>query len=313
MVSTRTLTILLMGPTAAGKTALAVWLAQHLPIDIISVDSVMVYRGLDIGSGKPNAATLQACPHQLVDICEPTAVYSAAQFCADALRLIPVIHAKGRIPLLVGGTMLYFRALRQGLAALPSADPELRQRLEAAAAAHGWPVLHERLQAVDALTAARLHPHDAQRIQRALEVYELSGQPLSWWLQQQVKSAFDYPHLTLALAPTQRETLHRWIAERFNQMLNEGLLDEVRQLQARGDLHLGLPALRAVGYRQTWEYCAEGRDDLAALQERAVAATRQFAKRQYTWLRQEQQAHWLDSCDPTHPQQALHLIRQALA
>ncbi len=311
MVSTRPLTILLLGPTAAGKTALAIWLAQRLPIDIISVDSVMVYRGLDIGSGKPSADILRAYPHQLIDICEPTAVYSAAQFCTDALRLIPAIHAQGRIPLLVGGTMLYFRALRQGLASLPSADPALRLRLEAAAAAEGWPALHARLQAVDALTAARLHPHDAQRIQRALEVYELSGRPLSWWLQQQAASAFDYPHLTLALAPARRETLHRWIDERFTQMLAQGLLDEVRQLQARGDLHLGLPALRAVGYRQTWDYCANGGGDLDTLRDRAVAATRQFAKRQYTWLRQEQQAHWLDSCDPQHPQQALALIQAA--
>ena len=247
--------VCLMGPTAAGKTDLAVTLVEQLPMDIISVDSVMVYRGMDIGSAKPDSATLARAPHRLIDIRDPAEAYSAAQFREDALREMAEISGEGRFPLLVGGTMLYFRALLSGLSSLPSADAEIRTRLEAEAEVEGWASLHRRLAEVDAAAATRIHPNDPQRIQRALEVYELTGVPLSeLQQQQQVDQALPYRIIKLAVAPADRSILHQRIAQRIEQMLREGLVEEVESLRQRGDLHLDLPALRAVGYRQVWEF-----------------------------------------------------------
>lgn len=285
-----------MGPTASGKTGLAVNLVQRFPLDIISVDSVMVYRGMDIGSAKPDPKTLHTAPHRLIDIREPTEPYSTAQFREDALREMEDITRSGRVPLLVGGTMLYFRGLRRGLATLPTADPELRARIDARIATEGLPALHAELARVDPEAAGRIHPNDPQRIQRALEVYELTGVPLS---QQQAGSqhdSLDCECLTLVVAPVDREALRQRIRRRFEQMLNEGLVDEVRQLRARGNLSRELPAIRAVGYRQVWQHL-EGDSDEAAMIDAAVTATGQLAKRQLTWLRAETDAVWFDSED----------------
>ena len=273
----------LAGPTASGKTEVALALARRLPLEVISVDSALVYRGLDIGSAKPSAAERAAVPHHLIDLIDPLQAYSAAQFVADARRLIDEIRARGRLPLLVGGTMLYFKALREGLDAMPPADPALRRTLDARAAREGWPALHAELAQVDPATAARLAPNDAQRIQRALEVWLATGRPLSAW-QQGPRPADGAAWPLLALEPTSRAWLHQRIAARFHAMLAAGLLDEVRALRARGDLHPGLPALRAVGYRQAWE-ALEHDHPPALLAERGIAATRQLAKRQLTWLR----------------------------
>jgi tRNA dimethylallyltransferase len=276
----------LAGPTAAGKTAVALDLARHLgsrwPVEIISVDSALVYRGMDIGTAKPSTAERAEVPHHLIDILEPTDAYSAAQFVADATRLAAEIRARGHLPLLVGGTMLYVKALREGIDAMPPADPALRRELDERAAREGWPALHAELARIDPVTAARLAPADAQRIQRALEVHALSGRPLSAW-QQGPRAADAHAWPLVALEPASRAWLHRRIAERFAAMLDAGLLDEVRQLRARGDLHAGLPSMRCVGYRQAWEALETG--DTATLQERGIAATRQLAKRQLTWLR----------------------------
>ncbi len=285
--------IFLMGPTAAGKTDLAVELTRHLPCDIVSVDSAMVYRGMDIGTAKPDAATLAEAPHRLIDICDPAEAYSAAAFCRDALAEMAAIRAHGRIPLLVGGTMLYFRALEQGLSPLPSADPALRRRLAAEAEEGGWPRLHARLAEVDPVAAARIRPTDPQRIQRALEVYELTGEPLSHWFAQSREAALPVRPVKLVLAPADRGTLQARIARRFEAMLAGGLLEEVAALYGRGDLHPDLPAIRAVGYRQAWAHLA-GEIDADSLRERGVIATRQLAKRQYTWLRKEKNAAWLE-------------------
>ena len=282
------------GPTAAGKTALSLALAEAVqhrwPVELISVDSALVYRGMDIGTAKPSAAERARLPHHLIDLLDPAEAYSAARFVADARRLIAEVHARGHLPLLVGGTMLYFKALFEGLDAMPASDPAVRAVLDAEAAARGWPALHAELARVDPVTAARLPPTDAQRIQRALEVYRLSGQPLSAFHTRQGSPAAPPPPL-LALEPSDRAWLHRRIAERFAGMLAQGLLDEVRGLRARGDLHPGLPSMRCVGYRQAWEMldaCGDqppGLADLAGFVERASAATRQLAKRQLTWLR----------------------------
>ena len=275
--------ILLMGPTASGKSAVASELAQRLPLEIVSVDSAQVYRGMDIGTAKPNAEIRSRVPHHLIDVIEPDEAYSAARFCADALTAIASIHARGRIALLVGGTMLYFKGLREGLSALPVADAEVRARLDARAAAEGWPALHAELARLDPATAARLKITDAQRIQRALEVYELSGRPISE-LQgtREVQRHHDY--LAFALVPPDRAKLHRRIASRFGEMLDAGLIDEVRGLRARYTLNAAMPSMRCVGYRQVWQ-SLEGDGDLATLRSRGVAATRQLAKRQFTWLR----------------------------
>ncbi len=283
--------VFLMGPTAAGKTDLAVELVDRLPLDIVSVDSAMVYRGMDVGTAKPDAALLARAPHRLIDICDPADAYSAARFRADALQAMAEITAAGRVPLLVGGTMLYFRALEQGLAELPRADPGLRARLAQEARLFGLDHLHRRLAAVDPVAAARIHPNDPQRIQRALEVWELTGRPLS--VQQAAGEArLPYRPVKLVLAPADRHALDEPIARRLGLMLERGLEAEVRALLARGDLAPDLPSLRSVGYRQMVHYLL-GEWDHPTMVERAVNATRQLAKRQYTWLRAEREAVWL--------------------
>ena len=275
--------IFLMGPTASGKTALAVRLAERFPLEIISVDSALVYRGMDIGTAKPDAAVLARAPHHLLDIRDPTETYSAAAFCDDARALMADIVARGRVPLLVGGTMLYFRALLQGLDDLPRADAALRKQLEAEAAARGWPALHTELAGIDPETAARLAPNDSQRIGRALEIFRLSGKPMSMLLDR-ARSDLPYRVLQLALMPSDRAALHRRIADRFDAMLAGGLLDEVETLRRDFVLTPDLPAMRAVGYRQAWA-CLDGEISLDELRETGIAATRQLAKRQLTWLR----------------------------
>ena len=275
----------LAGPTASGKSALALALARALPLEIVSVDSALVYRGMDIGTAKPTAAERAAVPHHLLDLREPTEPYSAALFVADARRAIADIAARGRLPLLVGGTMLYFKALIDGLDELPASDPAVRAAIEAAAAAQGWPGMHAELARVDAITAARLAPHDAQRIGRALEVWRLGGRPLSSFHSGPRRRRA--PAL-VSLEPAERGWLHERIAARFDAMLDAGLLDEVRHLRARPGVHAGLPALRAVGYRQAWEALDAGLQGEALrrqVRERGIAATRQLAKRQLTWLR----------------------------
>ena len=302
----------LMGPTASGKTDLAVALHASLPVDIVSVDSVMVYRGMDIGSAKPEPAILARAPHRLVDILDPAEPYSAARFREDALREIRAIHAAGRVPLLVGGTMLYFRALFGGLSALPSADPAVRARLETEAAAQGWPALHARLAEVDPAAAARIHPNDPQRIQRALEVYELTGQPLSRLQSTDAGEPLPYRFVKLAVAPAERSVLHERIARRFRQMLEAGLVEEVEGLYRRGDLHPGLPSIRAVGYRQVWQYLA-GELDREEMVERGIIATRQLAKRQFTWLRSETDVAWFDSLAPDRLSRVLKTAEKAIS
>lgn len=282
----------LAGPTASGKTAAALAVAERWPVEIISVDSALVYRGMDIGTAKPSAAEQARVPHHLIDILDPADSYSAAQFVRDAERLIDEIRARGRLPLLVGGTMLYFKALIEGLDTLPPADPALRATLDAEAAARGWPALHAELAAVDPNTAARLAPQDAQRIQRALEVWRLTGQPLSSFHTrprgEAATASLLADHRLLSLEPVERRWLHERIAQRFAQMLDQGLVDEVRALRARGDLHPQLPSIRCVGYRQVWEALDAGLSGpslQARLMETGVAASRQLAKRQITWLR----------------------------
>jgi tRNA dimethylallyltransferase len=304
--------VCLMGPTASGKTDLAVALVETLPMDIISVDSVMVYRGMDIGSAKPDAGTLARAPHRLIDICDPAEPYSAARFRDDAMREMAEITAQGRIPLLVGGTMLYFRALLNGLSTLPSADADIRTRLEAEAEVDGWASLHRRLAEVDPEAAARIHPNDPQRLQRALEVYELTGTPLSELQRsQQADQPLPYRIVKLAVAPADRTILHERIAQRYELMLQNGLIDEVEALRKRGDLHQDMPALRAVGYRQVWEYLS-GSLNYTEMVERGIIATRQLAKRQFTWLRSETELTLLDSLDRRLRETALKFIEQAL-
>ena len=291
--------VCLAGPTGCGKTAAALAIAERLPVEIISVDSALVYRGMDIGTAKPTAAERAAVPHHLIDLIEPTGVYSAAQFVADARQLAGEILARGRLPLLVGGTMLYFKALFDGLSDMPQADEALRAELDARAAAIGWPAMHAELARLDPVTAARLAPNDAQRIQRALEVCTLAGKPMSE-LHQQRSEGVAWP--LLSLEPTNRAWLHERLGLRFKQMLDAGLLDEVRSLRARGDLNADLPAMRCVGYRQAWE--ALDADDFSTLVERGTAATRQLAKRQLTWLRSMPQRQVI-ACDQPHAQAAL--------
>ncbi len=290
--------IFLMGPTASGKTDLAVALLEQLPCEIISVDSAMVYRGMDIGTAKPDAATLARAPHRLIDILDPAESYSAAQFRTDALREMAEITARGRVPLLVGGTMLYFRALQQGLSDLPPAQPELRARLDAEARERGWQHMHRRLADVDPAAAQRIHPNDPQRIQRALEVYELTGRSLTELCLSDQGAAMPLPYrlLKIVVAPQERSVLHDRIEARFKAMLDNGFLAEVAGLHARGDLHTGLPSMRAVGYRQAWAYL-EGQVDYAVMIENAITASRQLAKRQLTWLRGQSDAVWFDSLE----------------
>ncbi|MDE2398531.1 MAG: tRNA (adenosine(37)-N6)-dimethylallyltransferase MiaA [Burkholderiales bacterium] len=273
--------ICLAGPTASGKTALALAFAERHPVEIVSVDSALVYRAMDIGTAKPSAAERAAVPHHLIDLLDPAQPYSAARFVADANRLIDEIAARGRLPLLVGGTMLYFKALREGLDEMPGADPALRAQLDERGAREGWPALHAELARVDPASAERLAPQDAQRIQRALEVWLTSGRPLSAWQQRPRAPAPGLP--LVALEPLSRAWLHGRIAARLDAMFEAGFVDEVRALRARADLHPGLPSMRCVGYRQAWQALDAG--DLAPLREAALAATRQLAKRQLTWLR----------------------------
>jgi tRNA dimethylallyltransferase len=289
----RPLAIALMGPTASGKTALALDWAARLDTEVVSVDSALVYRGLDIGAAKPDRATLARIRHHLVDIREPQAPYSAADFATDALAAMQAIAARGRVPILAGGTGLYFRALLQGLSTMPPADPAQRAALVAEAEASGWPSLHRELAACDPDAAARIHPNDPQRLVRALEVWRLTGVPISQWQQGGVPRAFPFRVLKLALAPADRAVLHARIAARFDAMLAAGFLDEVRRLQADARLHAELPAIRAVGYRQAWAFLS-GEGDAATFRDAAIAATRQLAKRQLTWLRGEFDARWLD-------------------
>ena len=275
--------VFLMGPTATGKTRLALEIAKHLPVEIISVDSALVYRGMDIGTAKPTAAEREQVPHHLIDILDPTESYSAARFREQALALIPQIHARGRLPLLVGGTMLYFRALDFGLDTLPEADPQIRAEIEQLAEEQGWVAVHAQLAQSDPEAAARIHVNDPQRLQRALEVVRLTGKPLSAQ-QKGEATALPWPVLRLGLMPDDRAALRARIAERFESMLAEGLLAEVAALRARSDLHMGLPAMRSVGYRQVLAHL-QGELDYPQMVIKAVTATRQLAKRQMTWLR----------------------------
>ena len=293
--------IFLMGPTASGKTDLALALARVLPCELISVDSALVYRGMDIGTAKPDRATLEAFPHHLVDIRDPAEAYSAADFRHDALAAMADITARGRIPLLVGGTMLYYKALLEGLADMPGADAEVRAELEARAERDGLAALHAELQAVDPQSAARIHPNDPQRLVRALEVFRVSGVTMTQLRAQQSEAAsqdggLPYTVVQLAMAPAQRQVLHERIAKRFDLMLEQGFVAEVERLHRRGDLHGEMPSIRAVGYRQVWDHL-EGRIDAAQMRERGIIATRQLAKRQFTWLRSWENVHWLDSLD----------------
>jgi tRNA dimethylallyltransferase len=285
--------IFLMGPTASGKTALACALSERFPVALVSVDSALVYRGMDIGTAKPDAATLAKYPHALVDIRDPAEPYSAADFRVDAIEAMKDIAARGKVPLLVGGTGLYFRALHQGLSNLPEADPAIRERLTREAEAIGWPAMHERLRRADPAAAARIGPNDAQRVQRALEVIELTGRPLSEQQRGGSGERFPWRVLKLALLPADRAPLHARIAERFDAMLAQGFLDEMRRLRARGDLHPDLPSMRAVGYRQAWDHL-DGLTSAAEFRDRGIFATRQLAKRQITWLRGELDARVLD-------------------
>ena len=275
----------LAGPTASGKSAIALALAERVPLEIISVDSALVYRGMDIGTAKPSAAERAAVPHHLIDVLEPSEAYSAAQFAADATRLIGEINARGRLPLLVGGTMLYFKILNDGLDALPAAVPAVRAAIEGEAFARGWPALHAELARIDPASAARLPPTDAQRIGRALEVFRISGRTLSSF---HTAPRASTAAALIALEPVARAWLHERIAARFDAMLAHGFLDEMRALRKRGDLHAALPSMRCVGYRQAWAAMDDGLDGdalHAAVRERGIAATRQLAKRQLTWLR----------------------------
>jgi len=294
---TRPLAIFLMGPTASGKTQAAVELTQQLACDIISVDSALVYRGMDIGTAKPSAELLALAPHRLIDCCEPTEVYSAATFRVDALREMADVTAKGRIPLLVGGTMLYFKALQQGLSPLPQADVLVREKIARRAEEKGWAYLHEQLTLLDAKAGARIHPNDPQRIARALEVYEITGRSLSDCWEESAAPVFPFEVRAFALSPASRALLHERVAQRFELMLQQGLIEEVRQLLALPGVHENLPAMRAVGYRQVIDYL-QGKIDLAELRLQGIAATRQLAKRQLTWLRHWPDLEWLDSDDP---------------
>lgn len=286
--------IFLMGPTASGKTDLALSLVKHLACDIISVDSAMVYKQMDIGTAKPSKDILAQIPHRLIDIRDPANPYSAAQFCQDALAEIKTIHAAGRIPLLVGGTMLYFHTLQQGISDLPSANPEVRTRLNLEAEQIGWKAMHQRLTEIDPVSAQRIHFNDPQRIQRALEVYEISGKTMTEWYAKKPAQAWSYPTIKIILSPTERHILHDKIAQRFQIMLSQGFIEEVRGLFERGDLNLDLPAIRSVGYRQVWNYLI-GKLNKEEMTEQAIIATRQLAKRQLTWLRTQKDAIWFDS------------------
>lgn len=296
-----------MGPTASGKTALAIRLRQTLPVELISVDSALVYKGMDIGTAKPDAHELSQAPHRLLDIIDPAQAYSAADFRRDALKEMAEIVAAGRIPLLVGGTMLYFKALLEGLSPLPSADSTVRAEIERQAAEQGWDALHRKLQEIDPVAAQRIHPNDPQRLSRALEVFFISGKTLTE-LTQTSGEALPYQVHQFAIAPASRELLHQRIEQRFHQMLASGFEAEVRALFARGDLHTDMPSVRCVGYRQMWSYLA-GEISYDEMVYRGICATRQLAKRQMTWLRGWEGVHWLDS---EAPEQAYSDVLQVI-
>ncbi len=298
-----------MGPTASGKSALAASLAGHFPVEIISVDSAQIYRGMDIGTAKPSAALRAAAPHHLIDIIDPTEAYSAARFREDALRSMGEITARGRIPLLVGGTMLYFKALREGLSDLPDSDRRVRAEIDGEAAERGWPAMHARLAEVDPQTAARLKPNDAQRIQRALEIHRVTGKPMSQQLGRKRDAAPPFRLIALALVPSDRGALHRRIEERFESMLRLGLVEELSALRKRYPLESTLPSMRCVGYRQTWQYL-EGEIGRKELRDRGVAATRQLAKRQLTWLRAMKTVRSFDCLAENLDAEALDYVRR---
>ncbi|GLX65204.1 tRNA dimethylallyltransferase [Proteus vulgaris] len=297
-----------MGPTASGKTALAIALRQKLPVDIISVDSALIYRGMDIGTAKPDATEQSLAPHRLIDILDPALPYSAADFRRDALNAMEEITAAGRIPLLVGGTMLYFKALLEGLSPLPSANPDVRAEIEKKAAEQGWEAIHKELALVDPVAAQRIHPNDPQRLSRALEVYLISGKTMTE-LTKISGESLPYDVYQFAIAPKDRNVLHQRIEARFKQMLTCGFEDEVKSLYERGDLHEDLPSVRCVGYRQMWSYLS-GEIDYDEMVYRGICATRQLAKRQITWLRGWNDIHWLDSEDP---KQSLDTVLQVVS
>lgn len=286
--------IFLMGATATGKTDLALQLADALPVELISVDSALVYKGMNIGTAKPDAATLAAYPHYLIDIKDPSEPYSAAEFSRDAQNAMAAICQRGHIPLLVGGSMLYYKVLTQGMAALPSANPQIRAELNAQAHTSSWQALHQRLQQIDPISAAKIKPNDAQRIQRALEVHRLTGQPLSQLQQQATAPPLPYTPIYLGIGLQDRKILHQRIAQRLEKMFAAGFIQEVEALYQRGDLHSDLPAIRSVGYRQVWDYL-EGRTDAQQMRDKALFASRQLAKRQLTWLRKWQNLHYLEA------------------
>jgi len=300
-----------MGPTASGKTQLAMDLHDTLGCEIVSVDSAMIYRDMNIGTAKPDAEELARYPHRLIDLRDPSEAYSAAEFREDALKEIADIHAAGRIPLLTGGTMLYFHALQNGLAKLPEADADIRARLLAEAEAKGWPAMHARLAEVDPASAERLNPNDSQRLQRALEVYEVSGRTMTELWAEQEEQKLPFPVLSLAVMPEERAELHRRIAQRYQIMLDQGFVAEVEALYARGDLNVQMPSVRCVGYRQVWEYLSGGWD-YDTMVEKGIIATRQLAKRQVTWLRSWPDLHWLDTYDRKLQDNALKLIESVI-
>ncbi|KOE58524.1 tRNA (adenosine(37)-N6)-dimethylallyltransferase MiaA [Aggregatibacter actinomycetemcomitans] len=305
----KSLAIFLMGPTASGKTDLAIQLRQHLPVEVISVDSALIYRGMDIGTAKPSKAELALAPHRLIDICDPAESYSAANFRTDALREMQDITSLGKIPLLVGGTMLYYKALLEGLSPLPSADEKVRSEIEAKAERIGWAALHQELNKIDPISAQRINPNDSQRINRALEVFYLSGKTLTE-LTEQKGDALPYEILQFAIAPEQRDLLHQRIEQRFHKMIELGFQQEVEKLYRRADLHENLPSIRCVGYRQMWEYL-RGDYSHDEMVFRGICATRQLAKRQITWLRGwKSSIQWLDSLQPA---QALEKVLSLLS
>jgi tRNA dimethylallyltransferase len=296
-----------MGPTASGKTDLAMKLYDQLPCEIVSVDSAMIYRGMDIGTAKPDAELLERYPHRLIDIRGPDEAYSAAEFRCDALAQIEEIRSAGKIPLLTGGTMLYFHALKNGLASLPKADPIVRERILQQAEERGWAAIHRRLSEVDPESAARLNPNDSQRLQRALEVYEISGRTMTeLWAEQEAQKP-DFSIVPMAVMPQERSELHARIAQRFDIMLEQGFVDEVKTLWDRGDLNLQMPSMRCVGYRQVWEYFA-GTWDYETMKFKGIVATRQLAKRQVTWLRSWENLAWMDTHDPKLLSNALKMV-----
>ena len=304
--------IFIMGPTASGKTGLAVELYQHLPVELISVDSALVFKDMDIGTAKPDASILAQAPHHLIDLIPPTEVYSAATFRNDALKLMAEITARGKVPLLVGGTMLYFKALQGGLSQLPEADPNVRQKLDAQAAQIGWPAMHDKLAEIDPETAARLEPADAQRVQRALEVYEISGKTMTELHQSSMSDKLPYQLLKIALTPSDRSVLHDRIAIRFDDMLKQGFVDEVKRLLLKyPSLNADMPSMRCVGYRQALEHLA-GNYDVAELRDRGIFATRQLAKRQLTWLRGMDDTFEVNCLNPKMLEMVLNEINQAI-